>query len=266
MRNTEFISKDTKLFVSLAETPGNTGTIWFNKMFTKKNIDAIYKAFQVERGEFKRVFEGIRGLKISGGAISMPFKRQAFELVDEVRGIASDIGAINTFFSEASGKIVGYNTDYSAALRALPERSKKIYLLGAGGVAASVALAVQNRKCGSLTIITRKNRAELSMPAEVSFEWCSWREMNDLEPPDMVINCTPLGMKPDLELLLPAFWWPQMKLAIDLTFRPEGNLFFNQAKANMVSMIDGKMFAGWQALEQFKIYTGITIDEAESGY
>ena len=69
MRNTEFISKDTQLFVSLAEIPGNTGTVWFNKMFTEKKIDAVYKAFAVERDGFKSAFEGVRALKIAGGEI-----------------------------------------------------------------------------------------------------------------------------------------------------------------------------------------------------
>ena len=104
---------------------------------SEKKIDAVYKAFAVERDGFKSAFEGVRALKIAGGAISMPFKKRAFHWVDEVQGIAAKIGTINTFRRETSGKLLGWNTDYLAALKAIPLGCGKVYLLGAGGVAAA---------------------------------------------------------------------------------------------------------------------------------
>ncbi len=265
MRNTEFISKDTQLFVSLAEIPGNTGTVWFNKMFTEKKIDAVYKAFAVERDGFKSAFEGVRALKIAGGAISMPFKKRAFHWVDEVQGIAAKIGTINTFRRETSGKLLGWNTDYLAALKAIPLGCGKVYLLGAGGVAAAVALAASEKKVESLTVFSR-NMGSHQIPKLVDFSWESWERQESMESPQVVINCTPLGMIPGGELSIPDHWWKNMKLAIDLTYRPEGNQFFRKAKEHQLFFLDGKQFARWQALEQFKIYTGIDLPEENCGY
>jgi len=265
VRNTDFISKETKLFVSLSEMPGNTGTVWFNKMFTQKKIDAIYKAFQVDRNDFKSAFDGVRALKVSGGAISMPFKTQAAQGVDELRGVASVIGAINTFKREESGKISGYNTDYIAACRSLPLKYRSIYMLGTGGVAASIAWAIRDQKSGPLTVISR-NRDRNSIPKDVEFEWRSWESQEKLPAPEVLINATSLGMSSTAELTIPEQWWRDLKWVMDLTYRPEGNKLAREVGVRKIEFIDGKKFARWQALEQFKIYTGLEIDEQESDY
>ncbi|NBX68719.1 MAG: hypothetical protein EBR01_07140 [Proteobacteria bacterium] len=258
VRETGFISKDTKLFVSLAEMPGNTGTVWFNHMFTQYKIDAIYKAFRVGRTDFEKAFHGIRALGVAGGAISMPFKKLAADMVDEMVGVSKDICVINTFLRDVDGRLKGFNTDYVAALKSLPEKTESVYLLGSGGVAASVAWAIRNKQNMPLTVISRqKNRS--CIPKVVDWNWVCWDEMNKLPPPETLINCTPLGMIPSLELKIPNRWWTRIKTAIDLTYRPEGNFFSKQAGENAIHFIDGKQFANWQAVEQFKIYTGIEI-------
>ena len=258
MRDTSFISKDTKLFVSLAEMPGNTGTVWFNKMFTQFQIDAIYKAFKVDRNHFEKAFLGVRSLGVAGGAISMPFKKTASEMVDDLVGVAKDIGVINTFFRGTDGRLKGFNTDYLAALNALPENAESIYLLGSGGVAASIAWAIKTRQSGSLTVISR-SKTRSCIPKGIDFSWCSWDEIAHLPPPQTVINCTSLGMTSSAELQIPEHWWTHIKTAIDLTYRPEGNLFSKHGQEMKVRFIDGKEFSRWQAVEQFKIYTGIEL-------
>lgn len=265
LRESNFITKDTVLYVSLAERPGNTGTIWFNKMFTQKNINAIYKAFQVDRGDFDKAFDGVKSLKVGGGAISMPFKKRAYEMVDEVQGVAKKIGTINTFKREPSGKLTGFNTDYRAALSAIPEKTNSVALLGAGGVAAAVALAAQDRGVSNLRVFSRERTRSL-IPNSVNYEWIFWERLSQVEAPEIVINCTSLGMDTSSELSLPESWWRRMELAIDLTFRPEGNFFYRTARERRISFIDGKQMAKWQALEQFKIYTGIEVLETEAGY
>ncbi len=265
MRDTHFISKETELFVSLAEVPGNTGTLWFNKIFTEFKINAIYKSFQIHRNEFESAMKGIRALKISGGAISMPFKKEAIGLVDKISGVANQIGTINTFKKGKNGELVGFNTDYIAAHRALPEKTTAIYLLGTGGVSAAIAYAIHEKQLAPLTIISRRKEPHC-IPKEVQFEWRDWNDLPKLPPPQVVINATSLGMTAQLELEIPNFWWPDIEHAIDLTYRLEGTQFANKAKANQIKFIDGKKFANWQALEQLKIYTGIEITEEQSGY
>jgi shikimate dehydrogenase len=258
-RNTDFISKNTKLFVSLAELPGNTGTVWFNQRFTEFKIDALYKAFQVQRGEFKKAWGGVRALKISGGAISMPFKREAAELVDSLEGVAERVGTINTFMFAESGKLIGYNTDYLASFHYLPSSASSVYLLGAGGVAASLALAVSDKKLSALTVISRKRENHL-IPTEVNYEWVPWEQLSNLSAPEVLINATSLGMTPDSELKIPESWWRGIKTVIDLTFRPEGTALAKVAKLKEITLVDGQQFARFQAIEQFKIYTGLQLN------
>ena len=73
----------------------------------------------------------------------MPFKVTAFSLMDEVDDVAKKVGNINTVLM-TSDKMIGYNTDYYAALKLINHYNKgfdTLYILGNGGLAASVKVA-----------------------------------------------------------------------------------------------------------------------------
>ena len=255
------ITKDTELYLSLSEHPGNTGTLLFNRLFSLCGIDAVYKACKVERGHFKDAFNGFKALKIAGGGVSMPFKYEAALMVYSLEGVAVRLGAINTLKADLSGKIKGYNTDYVAAHKVLPDFPMKTYVLGSGGVAAAVALALKDRGYHDVTIISRRPEL-IKIPQELNFKKIKWENLKDLEVPKAVFNCTPLGMVPENELITPVEWAAKLSLAVDLTYRPEGTLFANTLREKGVSVVDGKAFGRLQAVEQFRIYTGIRIDES----
>ena len=85
--------------------------------------------------------QGFAGLNITH-----PFKVQVVDLVDQLSEIASILGAVNTVVIN-DGKSTGHNTDYTGFSNALSEHSftrknSKVLLLGAGGAAPAVALAL----------------------------------------------------------------------------------------------------------------------------
>lgn len=253
------ITKETKIYFSLSEFPGNSGTLLFNKLFEQYGIDAIYKACKVDRGNLRSAIEGFRALGIAGGGVSMPFKEEAAELMDHLEGVAKRLGVINTIKTEPNGKLHGYNTDYLAALKVIPPDSKRVFVLGAGGVSRAVVLALMDRGVDEVRIFARKPQKVL-LPEGVKYPVSDWANWTQFPPPKLLFNCTPLGMTSENELNIPAFWWDEIEMVVDLTFRPEGTQFYNQAKSRGIWALTGFDFSQFQAREQFKIYTGLNLE------
>jgi len=103
------INKNTKIFCSFSKNPGNNGCIFFNETFQKNNINAIYRSFFSDN--IKKSIEAVRVLSISGFAVSMPFKTEVLNYVDEVDEVVKAIGSCNTVINKG-GKLIAYNTDW----------------------------------------------------------------------------------------------------------------------------------------------------------
>jgi shikimate dehydrogenase len=103
-----------------------------NAGFENIDYDGIYKKHLLEDGNtIKDVF---LQNNYEGANITVPHKEFAYENADEVRGLAKEIKAVNTYINE-EGKVVAYNTDAPGFLYAIESfgEIKKVLLLGAGG-------------------------------------------------------------------------------------------------------------------------------------
>ena len=153
------INKDTKIYGSFSSNPGNNGCIFFNNKFQQDGINAIYKSFYSD---------GILGsvvaakiLKFSGFAVSMPFKVEILDHVDEIEFAAKTIGAANTIVNN-DGHLIAYNTDWIGVYKyLLPNKPDKLFILGNGGFAKAVEYAC-NQLDISYEVITRKDWNKIS--------------------------------------------------------------------------------------------------------
>jgi shikimate dehydrogenase len=174
------INKDTKIYGSLSENAGSMGCKFFNTAFERHGINSIYKSFSVNN--ISKALISAQYLGFAGCAISMPFKITAFSLMDEVDEAAKKVGNINTVLM-TSNTMTGYNTDYYAALKLINHYNKgfdTIYVLGNGGLAASVKVAA----------------TELGLNVE-NIVRGNWDILYTLKN-KFIFNCTPLTITPDL--------------------------------------------------------------------
>lgn len=171
----QLISKDTKIYCSFSKNAGNKGCQFFNPAFYKYNINAIYKSFSVDN--IDDALNCVKFLKFNGCAIAMPFKKRAFELVDEKDISAINSKSVNTIvFDYNSNKSKGYNTDYYATEKLLENyiKHKTIYILGNGGLSSSVK--AKSKEMGfDIINITRND----------------WRKIRELKN-SLIFNCTPV--------------------------------------------------------------------------
>ena len=165
------INKETKLYGSFSKKAGNVGCTFFNTLFKKHNIDAIYRSFSVNKIE--DAVNAARCLGFSGFAVSMPFKKEVLKYVDLLSDEVKSIGASNTIVN-LDGELKAYNTDYNAAKEVLSKESRPLYILGNGGYAAAVKKAAKDLKL-QYELITRKN----------------WNDIPIIRN-SVVYNCTPV--------------------------------------------------------------------------
>ena len=143
--------------------------------FNYYGMNKIYKSFSIDNIE--QAVNSVRTLNIKGFAITMPYKVEVLDYVDEMTDEVRDIGAANTVIND-DGILKAHNTDYLAAKEVLVDFvGSNLYILGNGGYSRAVQSAAKSLGI-DYKLITRNN----------------W----NLDIRDSIIyNCTPLeNLKP----------------------------------------------------------------------
>jgi shikimate 5-dehydrogenase len=148
------INKDTKIYCSFSKTPGNSGCNFFNSRFKEKGINAIYKSFYCS--DILKSIEAVKTLDIKGFAVSMPFKIDVLNHVDEMDEHTKIIGSANTITND-NGYLKAYNTDWFAVNKLLEnEKIDSLSILGDGGFSKSVQYFCKINKI-QFDVITRRD-------------------------------------------------------------------------------------------------------------
>lgn len=136
----KYINKDTKLYGSFSETPGNNGCLFFNTAFESYNINAIYKSFY--SNDIKKTIEAVKHLEFSGFALSMPHKINVIPYLNHLDEISHKIGAVNTVINN-NGELTGYNTDFFGIIDFFSyiNVGKNINIIGNGGFSKAIQYA-----------------------------------------------------------------------------------------------------------------------------
>ena len=171
------INKETKIYCSFSSNPGNNGCVFFNSEFKELNMNAIYKSFYSD--DIKKSIEAVKSLGIKGFALSMPFKIEALDYVDEVEDSARKIGSINTVVNK-DGYLKGYNTDWVGVKKYFKKNNfDLIYIIGNGGFSKAIQYTC-NVMGIRFEVITREN----------------WNIIEELED-KLIFNATPVDVKTD---------------------------------------------------------------------
>jgi shikimate dehydrogenase len=226
-----------------------------NAAFRASRMDAIYLPLPAVSAADFATFG--RALNISGASVTIPLKVSLFEQVDEVYAVARRIGAINTIRVE-NGRWIGGNTDASGFLEPLQEQvalgGLRASVLGAGGAARAVTVALASSGC-SVTLHARNRRQAEEVAILTSVAVGSWPPEPDSW--DLLINCTPIGMHPNVdETPVPAVQLTG-KYVYDLVYNPSVTRLLREAAARGCQTIGGLDMLVAQAKEQFQWWMGM---------
>ncbi|XVX21326.1 shikimate 5-dehydrogenase [Actinomycetota bacterium] len=252
------LTKDTTLCLSLSGRPGNTGTRFHNFLYDELGLDFVYKAFTTS--DIRAAIAGVRGLGIRGAAISMPWKEDAIELVDEMDPSAAAIESVNTIVN-TEGHLVAYNTDYTAIATLVREEGvdthSTLAVLGSGGMAKATVAALRDSGFHRGTVVARNEATGRALAEKYGFAWLG--ELGD-ERPQVIVNCTPVGMAggPAADALPVAQEVVDAaEVVFDVVAQPARTPLIAAGEAAGATLISGDRVMSLQALEQFVLYTGV---------
>ncbi len=252
------INKDTNVCISIAARPGNFGATFHNSAYHLLGLNWVYLPRKVETSsELQTTIEAVRVLGIKGCSVSMPHKEDVIQHLDHIDPSAEKIGAVNTIKLEDDGSLTGFNTDFHGAKKALEQvgiEGKQVVMIGAGGVAKAIGLAVI--ELGGELIIANRTAAKAQQLAErLNATAISLEQMNDTSG-YLLINATSVGMRDPGSMVVSEQIIENFDIVKDaVIYTPETKLLKEALKTGK-QVIPGTLMCVYQAAEQFKIYTG----------
>jgi len=224
-----------------------------NAAFAAAGVDAVYLPLPAVDADDFLAFG--RAIGISGASVTIPHKVSLFDRVDEVDAIARRVGAINTI-RVVDGRWMARNTDADGFLHPLDRvelKGRRAAILGAGGAARAVAVALASSGCSVRIHARQRGRAE-EVAALVSGTAGAWPpEANSW---DLLVNCTPIGMYPRVDdTPLPSEMLTG-RVVYDLVYNPPTTRLLREAAARGCHTIGGLDMLVGQAHEQFAWWTG----------
>lgn len=229
-----------------------------NAGYQKLGLDFVYLVFDVYN--LKITLLGLKEINVRGISVTVPFKQKIMKYLDKIDDTAKKIGAVNTVINE-NRDLIGSNTDWIGAIQALEEKTdlegKTVALIGAGGAARAIAYGLKYKKAKVYVYNRTKAKADKLRQELDLYDSYSLYNVGIIKQADIIINATPVGMKPnDWESPIPAEFIQKGQIVFDIVYSPFETQFLKSAKIRGAKLVFGYKMLLFQGIEQFKLFTG----------
>lgn len=237
-----------------------------NVMIERTGLDYVYSAYKVKPGEVGNALKGMKALNIRGFNVTIPHKITAYDLCDEVDLFAKKMGACNTLVNK-NGVIKGYNTDGEGFVRSLAHEGvsaagKSVIILGAGGAAQGVSMALAQEGAEKIGIINRTREKAQKLADRINKYYPNVAYVAlEAEDCDILVNATSVGMNSDE---MPAeVDFAKMKpdgCVCDVVYCPRETIFLKKASEAGLKTVGGIGMLINQAVAAFELFTDTKTD------
>ena len=199
-----------------------------NTAFQVFKMPYVYKIYNFK--DINACTKLLRDKKFKGFNVTFPYKVSIINYLDKLDETALRAGAVNVVVRE-NDFLIGYNTDGLGYLRALLEDipniklvNQKVVLLGSGGAACAIALALAENGVKQLVIASRnlktannlvKNLKNYTFAKAVDLSLCK----DEVLTSTLVINATPVGIFSDA-MPLPCEFLTKGQIVSDIIYMP----------------------------------------------
>ena len=243
--------------------------------FQHHGLDCLYVPFPVLPSQLPQAFAGAIALGLCGLNVTIPHKEAVLPLLDELSSEAQFVGAVNTV-AFRDGRTIGYNTDVAGFLQPLQALGVNLCdraacVLGAGGAARAVAMAILQAGCTALTLTNRTlERAEqLVLALRAHFPQAKLRcvpftqAASAVHDSTLVVNATSVGLDEHGGELLPDTCLHAKHVVYDIVYRPLHTPLLEAAQRRGATIVPGIDMLIGQGAEAFRIWTGQSFPIAE---
>jgi len=226
-----------------------------NAALKEMGIPGIYVPFCVRN--LPLAVQGLRGLDIQGVSVTIPFKTEIMDYLNDVDDEALRIGAVNTVVNR-DGRLTGHNTDWRGLIRSMKEKTeikgKTVVILGAGGTARAALYGVV--KEGGHPVIINRTRGKARALAQ---DWeCPYESLKNVGKikADILINTTPVGMFPrEAESPVAGNALKNFPWVVDVIYNPFKTKLLKDAEKAGCRTLSGLDMFVYQGAEQIRLWT-----------
>lgn len=222
---------------------------YFGEKFEKEQLDNKYINFDLPTiSEFENI---IKNPDIKGINVTIPYKQQVLQYLDEIDNVAKEIGAVNVIKINKNGTLKGFNSDYygfkNSLLPLLKPHHKKALILGTGGASKAIAYALQSLGIQYNFVSRNPDNGELT-----------YKDLDEdiIRAYKIIINCTPLGTHPDVQNYpdIPYDHLTDSHILYDLIYNPSETTFMKKGKDKGSTIINGLQMLVLQAEKSWEIW------------
>ena len=230
-----------------------------NYWLKKYNIGGTYEKKLLEKNDLEDIIKEIQSDAIAGINVTVPFKKLILPFVDRLTSLADEAQSVNTIY-KIDNKIIGDNTDIGGFEKALKfinfdTKNKIVFILGAGGVALSIILALKRLGVKKIFLSNRTEKEAKILKKKFSkLEIIEWGKSPKF---DLIINATSLGLNKSDVIKLDYKALGTGKLFYDVIYNPVKTNFLKSAEKTENITENGKMMFIYQAQLAFNIWTNI---------
>ena len=258
---------------------------FFTEKFEKEGIDAQYLNFEIPSiEEFPEIIKNnpeLRGLNVT-----IPYKQQVMQYLDDISEEAKAIGAVNVVRIErpspqptpimgretmrnagnkpdglpikgdmsegVRGSLIGYNSDVIGFVESirplLKAHHKKALILGTGGASKAIRYGLE-KKLGMKTLFVSRSARE----GMITYEEVTAEVLKEYE---VIVNCSPVGMYPHVDECpaLPYEAMNENNLLYDLVYNPLETLFMKKGAEQGATVKNGLEMLHLQAIASWKFW------------
>jgi len=224
---------------------------YFTKKFANEGLNYTYENFDIENiFEFPLILKNNPDLV--GLNVTIPYKEQVMNYLDDLSVEAKDIGAANTIAISPSGKLKGYNTDcygFKTSLQPLlNSHHKTALILGTGGASKAVAYTLKELNIDFEYVSRTPHKL-------AKFRYSDLTERN-IKLYHIIINCTPVGTHPNVEDCpdIPYTGITKNQLLYDLVYNPQKTEFLKRGEERGATICNGLNMLELQAQKAWEIW------------
>jgi len=238
-----------------------------NYWLQKYGLGGSYVQLAVQPGQLATALPGLAALGFKGCNVTIPHKVEALKLIRDVDANARRVGAVNTLVVQPDGSLKGMNTDGFGYIQSLLDAQPDwradagpVVVLGAGGAARAVVLALSDHGAKEIFLINRTLDKARAMAAEFGspVKAVAWEQRHAaLQSAALLVNTTSQGMhgNPPLDLDLCAL--PVAALVSDIIYVPLETPLLLAARARGNPTVGGLGMLLNQARPAFEAWFGV---------
>ncbi len=233
-----------------------------NTAFAEIGLDWVSVAFPVPAGKVGPVLDALGPLGIAGLSVTMPHKAAAAAHLEVLSPVARRLGAVNCVVNRG-GTLEGDNTDGQGFLDSLARAAgvevagRRCLVVGAGGAARAVVLALADAGAAEVVVVARRAEAAAGAAA-LAGDRGRAGSARDAPAAEVVVNATPVGMVgagPGAPLV-PAEVVGPGQVVVDLVYRPAETDWMREAARRGATVVGGLGMLVHQAAAQLERWTG----------